>query len=337
MHVFFLYSEMGIILDKVFRYIFRFIVTMFFLSVFVFIFSRLIQGDPLQSFYAEALDNMTADEIARARKRFGLDGSYIFQYISWAKNFLRGEFGISLKYRKPAILVVKGLIGNTLILGITAYILVFLLSIIIAMVCCIHENGKLDHIICRLGTVAFYIPPFWMGVVLILIFSVNLKVLPSSGAYDIGKAGNIGNRIYHMILPLIVMVLSHVWYYTYMIRNKFLDEVREDYVLVARMKGLTNREILIKHCFRNVLPTIINIMAISVPHVLSGTYIAEAVFNYPGIGYLAIESTKYHDYNLLMLLVMITGTLVVLSGILADIINEIINPKIKRNQVSIWK
>lgn len=103
--------------------------------------------------------------------------------------------------------------------------------------------------------------------VLILIFSVNLGWFPSSGAYDVGMADSIGNRMKHMILPLVVMIFSHLWYYAYMIRNKFLDEVRKDYVLLARSKGLSKRKILWKHCLRNVMPTIVSIMAVSVPHV----------------------------------------------------------------------
>lgn len=124
--------------------------------------------------------------------------------------------------------------------------------------------------------------------VLVLIFSVNLGWLPSSGAYDIGKADDLLNRIQHMILPLTVMILSHLWYYAYMIRNKMLDEIRKEYVLLAKSKGCKKSEIILKHCFRNVAPTIVSIMAISIPHVLSGTFIAEAVFNYPGIGALSV-------------------------------------------------
>ena len=106
------------------------------------------------------------------------------------------------------------------------------------MFCARFEDTWIDRVICKVGTAAYYIPPFWLGVVLVLVFSINLHILPSSGAYDIGKANDIGNRIRHMILPLIVMILSHLWYYAYMIRNKLLDEVRKDYVLLARMKGI---------------------------------------------------------------------------------------------------
>jgi peptide/nickel transport system permease protein len=317
------------IIEKIVKRILGFIAAMFILSIVAFTFARLAPGDPLQSFYGDAVESMTTEELAKARARLGLDQPMYVQYVRWLQNALQGDFGLSLKYKTSAQAVVGPLIGNTLILGGVAYLLVFILAVICAVICALHEDSWLDKAICKIGTIIYYIPPFWLGVVLILIFSVNLKLLPSSGAYDPGMKYDVWNRIQHMILPLIVMVASHLWYYAYMIRNKLLDEIRKDYVLLAKSKGLNKREIVLKHCLRNVAPTIVSIMAISIPHVLSGTYIAESVFNYPGIGNLSVESAKYHDYNLLMLLVLITGTLVVVSSIIAQSINEVIDPRMK--------
>lgn len=323
-------------LMKIGKRLLGFVGAMFLLSIIVFYFARLAPGDPLQSFYGDAVESMTLEEQDAARMRLGLDGPIHVQYIRWIQNAFHGDFGLSLKYKTPVIEVVRPLIGNTLILGGTAYILVFLLAILLAVFCARFEDTWIDRVICKVGTAAYYIPPFWLGVVLVLIFSINLHVLPSSGAYDIGKANDIGNRIRHMILPLVVMILSHLWYYAYMIRNKLLDEVRKDYVLLARMKGIKKNQILWLHCLRNVAPTIVSIMAISIPHVLSGTYIAESVFNYPGLGSLSVESAKYHDYNLLMILVLITGVLVVASSIIAQFVNEAIDPRMKGAEVASW-
>lgn len=314
-----------------------FVFVMFLLSVIVFYFARLAPGDPLQSFYGDAVESMTTEELTAARTRLGLDGPIYMQYIRWLGNVFQGDFGISLKYKMPAMSVIGPLIGNTLILGGIGYGLVFGIAILLAMVCARFEDSWLDKLICKVGTISYYIPPFWFGVVLIMIFSVNLHWLPSSGAYDTGMAGNWGNRISHMILPLIVMVASHLWYYTYLIRNKLLDEIRKDYVLLARSNGLGKDRILWGHCLRNVAPTIVSIMAISIPHVLSGTYIAESVFNYAGIGSLGVESAKYHDYNLLMLVVLITGILVIASSLIAQSINEVIDPRMKVTEVSMWR
>ena len=191
------------------------------------------------------------------------------------------------------------------------------------------ENRLADRILCKLGTISSCIPEFWMALVLILIFSVNLKILPSSGAYSTGKAGDVGDRLIHLIMPLTIVVLEHLWYYAYMIRNKILEEVRADYVLLAKAKGLDKKKLMFRHCVRNVMPAYLSIMAIAVPHVLGGTYVVESVFSYPGIGALSYESARYHDYNLLMLLCMMSGILVIFCNIVSQTINEQIDPRMK--------
>lgn len=205
--------------------------------------ARLAPGDPLQSFYGDAVDTMTQEQLDAARARLGLDQSIAVQYIRWICNALHGDFGISLKYKMPAQQVIS---------------------------------------------------------------------------------------------PLIVMVASPLWYYAYMIRNKLLDELRKDYVLLAKGKGLTRSQIVWKHCLRNVAPTIVSIMAISVPHITGGTVVVESVFAYPGIGNLAVESAKYHDYNLLMLSVLITGALVFFSSFVAQLVNEQIDPRMKEVGTIQW-
>ena len=191
-------------------------------------------------------------------------------------------------------------------------------------------NGRI--LLCRLGTVISCIPEFWMSLMLILIFSIGLGWLPSSGAYSIGRQNDLADRAVHLILPMAVVVLNHLWYYAYMIRNKVLDEVRADYVLLAKAKGLRKRAVLFRHCLRNTMPTYLSIMAISVPHVLGGTYIIETVFSYPGLGTLSYESARYKDYNLLMLLCMMTGVLVIACNMVAQAINGRIDPRMRAEQ-----
>ena len=184
-------------------------------------------------------------------------------------------------------------------------------------------------ILCKIGTLTSCIPEFWLWLVCILVVSVTLRWLPSSGAYATGQEGSVASRIQHLILPMAVIVLSHLWYYAYLIRNKILEEVRADYVLLAKAKGLSQGQILFRHCLRNTLPTYFNLMAISVPHILGGTYIIEMVFSYPGIGTLSYESARCHDYNLLMVVCMLTGVIVIFCSLLAQILNERIDPRVR--------
>lgn len=230
--------------------------------------------------------------------------------------------------------VIMSRLENTLILGGIGFILIFTFSMLLGILCAWHEDRLLDRIICKVGTISSCIPEFWLSLVLILIFSIALRLLPSSGAYSIGKQNDLGDRVVHLILPMCIIVINHLWYYAYMIRNKIAEEVRADYVLLAKSKGLKKRSVMFNHCLRNIIPSYLSIMAISVPHILGGTYIVETVFSYPGIGTLSYESARYKDYNLLMLLCLMSGILVILCNIIVQIINEQIDPRIKNAETT---
>lgn len=260
-----------------------FLLSVFVLSLAVFYVSRLAPGDPLVSYYGDRAEKLTPQERAQAEEKLGLDEPIFPQYVRWAQNALRGDFGISYKYKMPAGEVIASRAGNTLLLGGVGFVLIFTLSLLLGMLCAQRE-------------------------------------------------GTLFDRAAHLILPLAVVVLGHLWYYAYMIRNRLLDEMRADYVLLAKAKGLTRRAVMLRHCLRNTMPTYLSIMAISVPHVLGGTYIVETVFSYPGLGTLAYESARYKDYNLLMLLSLLSGALVILCSIIAQTVNEQIDPRIRAEQ-----
>lgn len=312
-----------------------FLASVFLLSVAVFYISRLAPGDPLVSYYGDRVEKMSPEERAWAEEKLGLNDPIFVQYIRWLENAFHGDFGISYKYKMDVAEVIGTRIGNTLILGGIGFLLIFGLALLLGVLCAWYEDRMLDRIICGIGTVTSCIPEFWLSLVLILIFAVNLKWLPSSGAYAIGEADRLGSRILHLILPMTVVVMGHLWYYAYMIRNKILEEVRADYVLLAKSKGLKKQSVMLRHCLRNVIPSYLSIMAISVPHILGGTYIVETVFSYPGIGTLSYESARYKDYNLLMLLCILSGIVVIFCNMAAQIINEKINPRMKSDAAAV--
>ena len=313
------------------RKILIFLLSVLLLSVAVFYAARLAPGDPLASYYGDRVEKMSLEERQWAEERLGLNDPIHVQYVRWLENALRGDFGISFKYKTDVLEVIGGRIGNTLLLGGVGFVLIFTLALGLGLLCVRCEDRWPDRLICKVGTVISCIPEFWLSLVLILIFAVNLHWLPSGGAWSIGNEHSAGGRLLHLILPMTVTVASHLWYYAYMIRNRLLEEVRCEYVLLAKSKGLSKREILFKHCLRNVMPSWLSIMAISVPHILGGTYIIETVFSYPGIGTLSYESARYQDYNLLMLLCILSGAAVILCSILAQIINERIDPRMCEN------
>lgn len=306
-----------------------FLLSLLILSLAVFYIARLAPGDPLVSYYGDRAEKMTQQERAQAEERLGLHQPLHVQYVRWLERALWGDFGISYKYKLDVKEVIAARLPNTLLLGGIGLLLTFTGALALGLLCAWREGTWLDRFVCKVGTVVSCIPEFWLSLALILVFSVQLRWLPSSGAYSLGGGGGLADRAIHLILPLTVTVAGHLWYYAYLVRSKLLEELRADYVLLAKAKGLGRRAILLRHCLRSVLPAYLSIMAISVPHILGGTYIVETVFSYPGIGTLSYESARYQDYNLLMLLCIFSGAVVILCNLLSQIVSERLDPRLR--------
>ncbi len=306
-----------------------FFISVVLLSVTVFYVARIAPGDPLVAYYGERAEKMSQQTRAQAMKKLGLDAPIHVQYFKWVANALRGEFGISYQYKQPVTEVIGQRIANTILLGGGGFLCIFVASLLLGIFCALQKDAPIDRILCKIGVVASCIPEFWLSLVLILIFSVNLKLLPSGGAYSVGKEGDVADRLLHLCMPLAVVVLSHLWYYAYLVRNKMAEEMKKDYVLVERAKGFGKTAILFRHCLPNALPTYLATMAVAFPHVLGGTYVVESVFSYPGIGALSYDSARYRDYNLLMVLCMLTGILVLFCNLLSQILGERIDPRMR--------
>lgn len=302
--------------------------SLFLLSLLVFFIARLAPGDPLVSYYGDRVEKMSTEERWQAEERLGLNDPLPVQYARWLEGALQGDFGISYKYKTEVTEVIGSRAVNTLVLGGTAFALVFAGSLALGVFCVWHEGRLADRLICRIGTALSCIPEFWLSLLLILIFSVALGWLPSSGAYTPGDGG-LWDRLQHLVLPLLVVVLGHLWYYSYMIRNRLMEEVRAEYVLLQKSCGLSKSAILLRHCLRNALPSYLSIMALAVPHIMGGTYVVEAVFSYPGLGTLSYESARYQDYNLLMLLCLISGAVVIFCSLLAQTVGERLDRRLK--------
>ena len=306
------------------------IISLAILIAAVFFLSRLAPGEPLKAYYGDSLERMSVLEKAAAEKKLGLDKSVFEQFFVWGKNALNGDFGISFRYKQDVFKVIGNMYMNTLVLGGISFLLIFIFAAVLGVFCAEREDSLADKLICKAGTALNSIPTFWVALVLILIFCVNLKILPSAGAYSVGNDSFLG-RLIHLILPITVLVLGHLWYFAYMVRNRMLEEMREEYVATALAKGLKKKRIVWRHCFVNFLPSLLSIMAISLPHIVGGTYIVEKVFSYPGLGTLAFESAQYHDYNMLMVLSLLTGAIVIVSSMLLEFVNVKIDPRMKKD------
>ena len=301
------------------------------LSLIVFIVSRMAPGDPLRAYYGEAVERMSEQQLDAAEERLGLNDSMITQYLRWADGALHGDFGISYQYKQPASEVISQVFGNTVLLTAVSFVLIFVLGLMLAVFCVRREGKLIDRIICKAGIAASSMPEFFVSLLLVMIFSAGLGILPHSGAVSLGGGGT-ADRILHLILPVTAIVISHLWYCAYLMRNKLSDEVQKEYVLLCKVKGLSESQTIYRHCIRNIMPAVVSIMAIFLPHLLGGAYVVEIVFSYPGIGKLGVESAQYHDYNMLMLVTLITGLIVITANIIAQIINEKLAPEISEER-----
>lgn len=179
-----------------------FVLALFLLSIAVFFLSRLSPGDPLRSYYGESAERLSESERADALDRLGLDRRSSCSMARGFKTRSRGDFGVSFQYKRDVMTVIGGVYGNTLLLGVTAYLLTFGLALLLGAFCALREDSPADRAVRRIGTVTGCIPSFWLALLLILLFSVELGLLPSSGAYDIGRPYDLLGRLRHLVLPL---------------------------------------------------------------------------------------------------------------------------------------
>ncbi len=307
------------------------VLSLFALAIVTFLVSRLAPGDPMRAYYGDSLERMSAEQIARAREMLGLDDSLPVQFFRWMQHALQGDFGISYQYKQPAADVIGQVAGNTFLLTGVSFVMIFLVALAAALFCVLHEGSWMDRWIQRIGVALGSIPEFFMAMLLIVLVAGTWQLLPMSGAESVG-GGGFADRLEHLVLPAATLIITHFWYCAYLIRARLSEEAEKDYVLLCRGKGMTRSQAIRRHCIRNIMPSAISIMAIFLPHLLGGAYVIEMVFSYPGLGRLGVESAQYHDYNMLMLIALITGIVVICANIIAQIISETLDPRIREER-----
>lgn len=309
------------------------ILSIFVFSFIIFCIARLAPGDPLVSYYGERAERLNAEERWRAEERLGLHDGLLNQYASYVKLAMEGDFGKSYAHQRDVLDLVKHRLPYTLLLSGLSFLIILTVAPVLALLCTRFKGSLFDRLICTLGAVNSCIPEFWLALLFIFIASVQLKLFPSSGAYTLGANSSLMDKLHHLVLPLTTVVLGHLWYFTYLVRAKMCKELEQEYVLLAHMKGVNQLRILWRHVFPNVLPAHFSLMSCSVIHILGGSYVVEAVFSYPGLGQLAYESARYHDYNLLMLICLISIVILMLSNLIADSVNPLIDPRMRMGEV----
>jgi len=298
---------------------------MFIVGIFVFFIIHLIPGNPAAMMLGP---EATPEEIDAFSRTMGLDRPVPIQFIEWISNVVKGDFGMSLFFQgQPVTRVVFEHFKVTLILTVLGVILAIILGIITGVIAAINHNNFLDRIIMVITSAGVSIPNFWLGLMLVLFFSIRLSILPPAGFKPL-NAG-LGESLKYLTLPAITLAFGQTSLIARMTRSNMLEVLRSDYVRTARSKGLSELMVNYKHALKNVLIPVITIIGLSFANLMGGAVVTEQIFNIPGVGRLLIKSVFTRDYPVIEGIVLYIAAMWVIINLVTDVLYVIIDPRIE--------
>lgn len=274
------------------------------------------------------------EDIARLRAQLGLDQPGYVWYFTWILGVLHGDFGRSMIDGSTVTSHILDRLPNTIELTLTAIVIGIVLAIPVGIIGALRRGSKTDHAVTAVSVAGFAVPQFWMGLMLILIFSVTLEQhglpwLPSSGAYSAYNGGDILDRLLHLILPATVLSFFYTSTWSRFIRSSMLEVMSQDYIRTARAKGMSERRVVYLHGLRNALVPLITLIGLELPGLVSGGLVVEVVFGWPGIGKLAFERALQYDYTTVMGVTFFATLLVIAGNLIADLLYGVLDPRIR--------
>jgi peptide/nickel transport system permease protein len=299
-----------------------------------FFMSHLAPGDPMDMYLEPRRQSqMDPQVIELLRIKYGLDQPVHVQYVTWLKNFARGDLGESFRYRRPVKDLLVEALPYTLQLTFLAIILDALVGISLGIISAVKQYTKLDKAVTVGSLVVYAIPSFWLALMLIMVFSVNLGWFPTSQTRsmnydDLTAMGKLLDRMWHLALPVSIMGLAGAAGTARYMRSRLLEVLNEDYIMAARARGFRERTVIVKHALRNALIPIITIYGMSLPFLLGGAAIIETIFAWPGMGRMTVSAVGGRDYPIIMATVTIAAILTVLGNLLADITYAAVDPRV---------
>ena len=309
-------------------YRFRFVIyrplqlipVLFGISVVTFVLIRLIPGDPARILLGV---RASKEAIAAIHRQYGLDQPVIVQFFYFLGNLFRGEFGRSIIYRAPVLSIVTDRIAPTAFLLAYAVVLSVIFSVLLASLAAAKPGRAADQAIRLFSTIGLGLPAFWVGIVLMMVFSIALGWFPVSGYGD-----GFVSHLLHLFLPAFTLALALSPVLTRNLRASIIAESTADYVTAARAKGLPPRVIFLHHVFRNSLLPTITLLGVNVGWLIGGTVVVETVFSVPGMGQLMISSIFSRDYLVVQAVTLILALGVVLTNFIVDIVTIALDPRI---------
>jgi len=315
--------------DFIIRRLLYAIPTLIGISIITFAIARLAPGDPIRLFTFGIRDFTEAD-YQQLLHRFGLDKPMPLQYIDWITNAVRGNFGESLIYHRESFAMLLERVPNTLVLAGAALLLQLVIGVPLGVVAAFKRGTWVDGAIRVFGVAGHAVPAFWLGLILIIVFAVQLRWLPSIGMLTVGHdQWDILDRLKHLILPAFVLALTGIANYSRILRTETLDVLAQDFVRTAHAKGLRDRTVVFTHALRNALIPVVTALGGVLAGLVGGALVIEQVFSWPGVGQFTFQAAIAKDYPIVQAGVMFTSTLLVISYLLRDLTYAIVDPRIK--------
>jgi peptide/nickel transport system permease protein len=302
------------------------------ISVLVFALLTSMPGDPLDRMLEDNPD-FTYEDYMRLRAIYGLDDPVYIRYFKWASQVLQGQLGYSRQYKIPVQNLVLPRLQNTLILSISALILALTVALVLGIISAVKQYSVIDYASMGFAFFGFSVPNFWLGLMLIVLFSVNLHWLPPGGimSSDVqpGFWNQILDRAKYLIMPMFVTSFAEMASWTRYTRNSLLDVLQLDYLRTARAKGLTESSVVVKHALKNSLLPLITVIGGSFSRFFAGATIVETVFSYPGMGKLLFDSVMGNDFVVSMAILMLLSFMVLWGNLIADLLYGWVDPRIR--------
>jgi peptide/nickel transport system permease protein len=284
-----------------------------------------VPGGPVSLMVGE---NATAEQVAAARAQLGLDRPVLVQYGEWLWRALQGDFGQSLYSRRPVLELIGQRLPATLQLAAAAMVVSLVVGVPVAIVSAMYPNSWIDRSLSAWNALALGVPTFWLGILLILLFAVHLRWLPSASAH-VPFWENPAGTLRNLALPAVTLGIYVSGILARFLRASLVSELRSDYVRTARAKGLTERQILMGHVLRNALLPFITIVGLSLTNFIGGAVVTEAVFTFPGLARLLITAISQRDYPLIQGCIVVILVIYVLVNLIVDILYAYADPRIE--------
>jgi len=296
-------------------------------SLIVFLIMSFIPGDPIDVMYGmEAI----SDEVRAALEhKLGLDQPILVQYFRWLGRLLTGDWGVSFINGQPVFELVIQKLPKTFLLAVSSMIVALLISFPLGIISATNRNTSLDYMTMVFALFGISVPSFWMGIMLVLLFALKLRWLPSFGFVSPFEAPL--EALKHLLLPSIALGTALTGTFTRLTRSSLLETLAQDYVRTARAKGLKERRVILRHALKNAIIPVVTVMGMWFGFLLSGSVVIETIFAWPGVGQLLVNSILNRDYPVVQSVVMIVSTGFVLANLAVDVAYTFFDPRIRQS------